>query len=377
MGLGDIYNNAPDSFAGQANRQTGQAFQSLPGLQQSKLQAQGMEQANQDAAYNSPARQANPHEQDIGSYYRKLVGMDDPNVPPEFIERFHAERRAPSLGQSSGQSQYNGPMNTQGAPEPMSLSASQGGYGLSATQPEQRIQGGLSSSPRMSQPVSQGISQAQGQRPPMTQGDVNRYSQLGQNVIRHPARPVADSVDPFEIIKAKGDEVRKTETLKGGIKGGLQTQGEGAKKENLAKMEKRKWQEAIWQHEDRLASIEGRVRTGELSHSQASMELKKYLGEIATLGKLRSSLPELSDDAEAGALAEELEKRAKQSLIRLEQNKSQPQPSTSKTSSTSVKVQAPQGNVNKDREDALKWIADPKNANHPALQSNKKKYGVK
>lgn len=395
MGLGDIYTSdfAQSLARGPEQRMKG-AFDSLPGLQQQGLQADAMKQANTDAAYNSPARPANEHETAIAEQYRKLVGMDDPNVPPEFIQRFHAEARG-GMGARQPQPSYNGPMAASPAmPNPdnhMSAPASQGGYGLNTPLAESPrsmmsmapVQGrqGLSSGPQRPSP--------QPTRPmgPMTNGDVSKYMATGPVIAQEmrakaaaakpPPAPARDYLGEIALRAGlKGDEDRKTDTAKTENKKGLVTHMEAFKDKRFNTAEAHRWQADIWAHEDRLAAIEARVKLGTAT-SADNVALHKYLGEIAASVKIRSSIPEIADDKEAKSAADELETRAKQSLIEMEKQKTQS--TTTTTGSSSTKTPIPRSEVKRqpqgtEANKALQWARA--NPNDPRSSAILKKLGL-
>jgi hypothetical protein len=90
MGLEDIYYRQPwtpnQGLGGQIDR----AGESIARVPMANAQLQAQQQANTDAAYNSPAREANPHEAAVGSYIQNLM-ESHPNYQPGFKERLQQE----------------------------------------------------------------------------------------------------------------------------------------------------------------------------------------------------------------------------------------------------------------------------------------------
>ncbi len=383
MGLGDVYNNVPDSFSGQAGRQVGQAFQSLPALQQSSLQAQGMQQANQDAAYNSPAREANPQERDIGNFYRQLIGHGDPNTPPGFAERFHSELTDKSGGLGQGVQPQSQPPTQPSSPSsmPMASSGLSSGPAEPQSRPQPQVQQGLSAPP--SRDFAMSMPQSLGRQQPMTQGDVEKYMRLapelrqrtgssGLTYDQRLALEEAKTENTKEVEGVKGNIRGGLEEKKGGIKGGLQAQGEKAKAAENVKIEKRKWQEAIW-HEDRMRNIEAKIRTGSataLEVAQLKAATARYTAEIGAIAKQVSSIPELAGDEDLKAQTKELQRRSQQMVIGANKMSVSDSP-TSTNQSSSVRVKGPQGSQSNA---ALDWAnAHP---NDPRSILIKKKLGL-
>lgn len=414
MGLGDIYEgpNAQRIISG-GGPTLQRGFESLPSMESQYLQNQNQRQANTDQAYNSPARGATEHETAIGNHIRDMMGHDDPNIPPQWRERLKQEMaqggmagggQPPSMGQpTQGAIQNLGSSlgSSMGGDGPSSFSlnaqtpAAYGGYDLPDTtgaakppqvpyayqptpepvyQPDsERIQGGLNSKPMAGyNPPPRQI----GKAGPMTNGDVQKYMHMApffkvEADSKKAAKPGRDFIAE-EDNKAKNRKLLEDQKSKN--KGTLQDDQQAARKEETDKQLARQWQQTIWAHEDRIKSINERIANGSATHAD-SMELKKYLGEIAANAKLRSSIPSLADDQKAIDQENELEKNAKESLIKLNQQQAnRPIQGTSTTSSTSKTTRAPQG---KTQSDAMRWALDPANANDPYLPGVKRKLDIK
>lgn len=99
MGLNDVYSQAPWTPASQTLDQMNTGLNTLGQLPARRAQVAGMEQANKDAAFTSPAAQATPERQRIGEWL-KAQYMGTPGYQPGFEERLQQE-----FGQATPMSQ--------------------------------------------------------------------------------------------------------------------------------------------------------------------------------------------------------------------------------------------------------------------------------
>lgn len=391
MGLGDIYNNVPQTFASGPAGQQSQAFESLPGLQDSALRATYQKQANADQAYNSPSRPATHHEAAIAKYVRGLMGHEDPNVPPEWIDRLKSEHGQMStpvpMGQPTAPPSYmggGGPNAGTTETEPAAF----GGYGLSSTPQPATTTGvgpdangapteGLSRPPMQGRPSMPSPRPAMSNDGPMTHEDTLEYLRMAPLFQAESARrkeankpPPRDYLGEIALrATAKGTEDRKTEDQKVEHKKETITLSENFKNKRFNDVNAREWQRNIWHHEDVLRGIEERLELGKTT-AQDKTDLMRYLGEIQAAAKERTSIPELADDKDAKDFGQSMEDRAKQDLIRMEARKSATPPTTSHVSA-GVKTREPQGDAAKQ---ALKWARD--NPNDPRTPAILKKLGM-
>jgi hypothetical protein len=427
MGLGDVYNNIPDSFSGQTSRQIGQAFQSAPGLYEQHLRSKAMEQSNADAAYNSPTRDATSHEQGIGEYIKRLT-----NGPEEFRRRFAQENGGATQGpQGMGAPGPQGPP-PQGPPQGLQAQTYNGPMARPPEQMEPEIRGASRPPPEFAghNPISQqadrdqfaarmrdtddpygsgmdglsagpsrasaGFATSQPERRPappparMTRGDVDMYTKLHPFLESQRPRTGASGLT-FEERKAlenlktdgrvtveetKGGIRSGIEDQKGGIKGKLQDTKLTAEKENLIKVEARKAQADLWAHEDRLASIEARLKIG----GNNAMAIAQFKGEIdiikagiAAKAKELSSDPNLANNPRLKEDLTVIEGRIKQAELNVEKMKASAPKEGSNTSSSFKMQETKQQRLERGARD---WAMDPKNANDPRAILHRKKLGL-
>lgn len=362
MGLGDIFNNVPDSFAGQAERRLGSAFAGLPEAEAAYRRNQQMKQANIDQQYNSPARPATPHETDIGGVARKMMGLDDPNVPPEWKDKLMQELsgRTSQQGLSPNRMMASGVQGAANAIPPQ--------YGPSREDWQPTGRGDLTRDADilmaggLSEPKGLGmdLSPQRVERKPlsMTQGDVDKYMKFAP-MAQKSNQPSRDYLGEIALrATMKGEQDRQT---KGGTTRQLQTQAEGAKRKNLLEVEERKWFEAMNRYDLGLQSIEARIKVGTdtaIKVAQIRSAAQRYAAEINGIARELSSLPNVAENQRLIEHVKKLRERSERVVKEASQIK------------TSDDTQSK-------REAAIKWINDPANANDPRLAANKKKYGVK
>lgn len=319
-----LYDEVPQSFAGQNEQRLSQAANSAPGLYRSYLQDQGIKQQNVDAAYNSPARMASPHEAHIGNYVQKLFG----DAPPEWEQRFRAEM----------QPQYVTPSGPESG-DHMTEPAYMGGYGLSAqpqtpayqAQPQQR-QG-------LQAPTSQ-----------MTQGDVQKYMSMAPLVqAENRQRKLDNQPAPRDYLgeialraTLKGDEDRKTEGTKQEGRMGKQDdqQDWAAKEAELTRAHQ--WRIALLKNDAAMAAIEARIRTGVTNAweiAQLRSDTQIVAAAMAAQSREMSSIPNLADDPKLKKDSENLEARLKQAQLNIEKLKAKG-PSNQPTGSASTRQTA-------------------------------------
>lgn len=392
MGLGDIYDsNMAHRIVSGTGENLKEGFTSLPKLYSQSLQDDSQRQSNADQAYNSPSRPATHHEAAIAKYVRGLMGHEDPNVPPEWIDRLKSEHGQMStpmpMGQPTAPPSYmggGGPNAGTTETEPAAF----GGYGLSNTPPPATTPGigpdaNGAPSEGLSRPQMQGRPSMPSPRPamsndgPMTHGDVGEYLRMAPLFQAESARrkeankpPPRDYLGEIALrATAKGTEDRKTEDQKTEHKKETITLSENFKNKRFNDVNAREWQRNIWHHEDVLRGIEERLELGKTT-AQDKTDLMRYLGEIQAAARERTSIPELADDKDAKDFGQSMEDRAKQDLIRMEARKSATPPTTSRVSA-GVKTREPQGDAAKQ---ALKWARD--NPNDPRTPAILKKLGM-
>ncbi len=396
MGLGDIYtSDFASNLVNGPNNQISDAFRRAPDLEASYLHAQGQRQANTDAAYNSPAREANSQEQQLGEYYKKMIGHGDPNVPPEWSTRLHAELTGGQAQPSGlgGQSQGQGPiqnMGSGGAPQAPagingSAPASMGGYGLSGEAPERTVQVDVPrgfedrpQDPTGGQPLPEpprGLGMAPMRSPkssvqeskPMTRGDVQMWSQAGQHKIQAKAAP-RDYIAEENNREANRE---KLAPIKEGAKTANQTQAERNRTAIADADRKNDWRKAWQRHLDTLEEIKARVKIGaSTAFDIAKLKALVDLTNSARSGssKDRASLNELMDDPETQQAATDLETEAKQTLIEAEKQMQKMGSGPATVTGSSSETQTI-GNKDKAKTQAkaLEWAR--KNPNDPRAQT--------
>ena len=379
MGLGDIYGRVPDSFAGRNEQQMGQAFGALPVLYDSYLRDKSLEQSNVDRAYNSPARPANPQEMDIGNYVRKMMGYDDPNVPPGWADRLKQELSGGEMGLSQpGRSMGPGPMEPEGTNVGLSMRSNTEIRGEPLSGP-----GGLGGeaipSPDYAVSMPQSRPQPAAPRPPrpgMTQGDVDKYMRMAGPSMKATGRPQQDRLEEIWLrSQLKGIEDRKTVAVKGTEQRVGQTQAEGVKVAEGDKDRALAWEIALLKDKQALASIEARVRIG----TGTAMDVAKLKALVSIYGSAKSagarelsSIPNIAENERLITDAADVAQTAKQALIDIEKVMKSPQPPAGKQSmSVGVRTRQPQGESNRA---ALKWLRA--NPDHPDAPAVRKKLGI-
>lgn len=90
MALDDIYYRQPWTPNQGLGSQIDRAAAAWDARAPAQAQLDAQRQANKDAAYSSPAREANPHEAGVGSYIQNLM-ESHPNFQPGFKERLTQE----------------------------------------------------------------------------------------------------------------------------------------------------------------------------------------------------------------------------------------------------------------------------------------------
>ena len=399
-----LYDSVPDSFSGQAGRELGSAFSSLPGLQRSKLEADAMRQQNVDQAYNSPARPANSYEQQIGNHYRRLMGHDNPNIPPEWRDRLMREfnsrgLQSPAVGVQQPpveQPQYSGPgARDQWGPPPQSMAqpmeqtpsrfnappsldfavsmpitdSSERNYLSDTTglysQPGNTS--GMERPPNMERGMMGGPNFAQGSMPQklnrpdasMTNGDVNKFmSMAGTLAPRKSGLTLAEQMLLDDRKTSNDQKLEETKDLGRGerlntTEGGKDTrQGDKVKSvEELAKQRRAlDWQIALLRNKTLVAGIAERVAANKSTAQdrQLLMQTMVYIAQSGNLVKGESSIPSLARNPEIMATLKELELTTKQTLLDWEKRMSSG-PKTSGTEgeskSTTIKMKFPNGMI--------------------------------
>lgn len=217
MGLNDTYYQQPWTPNQGMSTQLNQGLSALGQVPMYNAQVDAQRQANTDAAYTSPAKQANPNERVVGEHYGAMFN----GAPPEFVQRLKSEfAKGPSLvapqsqpqpGAGPAPSPYpqgggQGPMDVRRAmpPSPQGLGAvgvnmprpdsderdflgtdvRESPYNGDMTgmqRPPQVPQVQLTQKPQTPQPQGGGGGGGAGGQRPMTRGDVELFMRAAPN----------------------------------------------------------------------------------------------------------------------------------------------------------------------------------------------------
>lgn len=327
-----LYDEVPQSFAGNVHQGMQRTAEMAPGLYRSYLQDQGIKQQNIDAAYQSPARPANTHEQGIGSYVQKLMG----DGPPEFKQRLMQELGGASQPQpqqglqapaeSMPQNPYTGPMAR--PPEQYEPPQRMEQPGQGRTEDMDILMTGVSEPRGLGASMPQRLPQRQ--PPAMTHGDVQKYMSMAPmmnaeaRLNKAPATP-RDYLGEIALRAIlKGEEDRKTVDAKqtGTMAKQDDQQDWKTKEEELNRAHE--WRIATLKNEAAMASIEARIRTGVTNAweiAQLRSDTQIIASAMGAQSRELSSIPNLAKDKDLLTHNAEMEKRVKQAQINIEKLK--------------------------------------------------------
>lgn len=350
MGLGDIYEGpmAQRIVEGTgANLQRG--FTSIPDLYSQSLRDDYQKQTNVDQQYNSPSREATPHEVELANRIKAMMG----DVPPHWEERFKAEHggglAAPAAAAPAPQAGgLSAPVpGPQAAPMPAPASQYSGssmGGGLMGPfrggrpPPEPAPTGGgiinigpgnqfgsytpYGSTMGMSPQPKRGFDSMSmpGKLPPkpqasMTKGDVDRYMHIA---------PLLQATKPRAADNFHLGEKITLEEAKSKNKGGLQDDAQEHDTEMKMMADRRQWQDIKWRHDDRLSQLENQLTIGQgtaIQVAKIQAQARMYAADVESAAKDLQSIPNLAQNPTVQADAKELQERARRILKQADEMK--------------------------------------------------------